>query len=209
MTNPMHIAITGNIGAGKTSLTNRLAEHYQWEAVFEPVESNPYLTDFYADMSRWAFHAQIHFLGSRFRQMQKINQNPANVFQDRTIYEDAHIFARNVYTSGFMSSREYETYLQMFEAVVSLVRPPDLLVYLRASIPTLMKRIRMRARQYEANITSEYLQHLDDHYMHWIQGYTYSRVLVFDAEALDFVNKPSDLEYIIKQLNQEIEGHTG
>lgn len=205
----MHIAIAGNIGAGKTTLTLQLARHYKWEPFIESVEQNPYLKDFYEDMHRWAFHLQVYFLSSRFNQVIQIFQNPRNLVQDRSIYEDAYIFANNLYTSGLMSTREYNNYLQLFETMTSLIKPPDLLVYLRADLPKLLSQIGKRGRDYEANISTSYLQNLNAHYENWIGDYTLGKLLIIDVNQLDFVNKQAHLDFIIEQIDQALLDHTG
>lgn len=200
----MHIAIAGNIGAGKTTLTQKLAHHFEWLAFTEPVEQNPYLKDFYEDMPRWAFHLQVFFLSSRFKQVLHIHKNRKNIIQDRSIYEDAHIFANNLYTSGLMSVREYDNYRQLFDAMISLIEPPDLLVYLRADLPKLMSQIVKRGRDYEKNISQEYLVGLNEHYENWISSYTLGKLLVIDVNSLDFVDKPEDMDFIINQVEQAL-----
>ncbi len=197
----MHIAIAGNIGAGKTTLTQQLAGHYRWEAFIERVDTNPYLKDFYEDMPRWAFHLQVYFLSSRFKQVVQIYRNPRNLVQDRSIYEDAYIFAHNLYTSGLMAEREYKNYLQLFESMTELINPPDLLVYLRADLPKLLRQIGKRGRDYEANISTDYLQSLNQHYENWIKNYTQSKLLIIDVNDLDFVNNPSDMQLIISRID--------
>lgn len=196
----MHIAIAGNIGAGKTTLTQKLAHHFGWTAFTEPVEQNPYLKDFYEDMPRWAFHLQIFFLSSRFKQILQIHHNRHHIIQDRSIYEDAYIFANNLYISQLMSAREYQNYLQLFESMISLVQPPDLLVYLRADLSKLMKQIGKRGRDYEKNISQEYLTSLNQHYERWINDYTLGKLLIIDVNPLDFVNKPQDMNFIVEQI---------
>ncbi len=198
----MHIAIAGNIGAGKTTLTLQLAQHYGWEPFIESVEHNPYLKDFYEDMPRWAFHLQVYFLSSRFKQVIKIFQQPRNLVQDRSIYEDAYIFANNLYTSGLMSPRDYNNYLQLFESMTSLISPPDLLVYLRADLPKLLSQIGKRGRDYEANISTDYLQSLNTHYENWIKDYKLGRLLIIDVNHLDFVYNQQHLNFIINQVDQ-------
>jgi deoxyadenosine/deoxycytidine kinase len=200
----MHIAIAGNIGAGKTTLTQQLAAHYGWEPFIESVETNPYLKDFYEDMPRWSFHLQVFFLSSRFKQIVQIYNNPRNLIQDRSIYEDAYIFANNLYVSGLMAPREYRNYLQLFESMMQLIKPPHLLVYLRASLPKLLQQIGKRGRDYEANISVDYLQSLNEHYENWIKGYTDSKLLIIDVNNLDFVNNPADMELIIRKVDQAL-----
>lgn len=202
----MHIAIAGNIGAGKTTLTQKLAHHFRWTAFTEPVEQNPYLKDFYEDMPRWAFHLQIFFLSSRFKQILHIHQNRHHIIQDRSIYEDAYIFANNLYTSGLMSTREYQNYLQLFESMISLVQPPDLLVYLRADLSKLMNQIGKRGREYEKNISKDYLASLNEHYERWIGSYTLGKLLIIDVNPLDFVDNPPDMDFIINQIENTLPG---
>jgi deoxyadenosine/deoxycytidine kinase len=200
----MHIAIAGNIGAGKTTLTQQLAAHYGWEAFIESVETNPYLKDFYEDMPRWSFHLQVFFLSSRFNQVVQIYNHPRNLIQDRSIYEDAYIFANNLYVSGLMAPREYKNYLQLFESMMQLIRPPHLLVYLRAGLPKLLQQINKRGRDYEANISVDYLKSLNEHYENWIKGYNVGKVVIIDVNELDFVNNPADMDLIIRQVDQAL-----
>jgi deoxyadenosine/deoxycytidine kinase len=200
----MHIAIAGNIGAGKTTLTQQLAAHYGWEAFIESVETNPYLKDFYEDMPRWSFHLQVFFLSSRFKQIVQIYNNSRNLIQDRSIYEDAYIFANNLYVSGLMAAREYNNYLQLFESMMQLIRPPHLLVYLRADLPKLLQQIGKRGRDYEANISVDYLQSLNEHYENWIKNYNAGKLLIIDVNNLDFVNNPADMAFIVRQVDQAL-----
>lgn len=202
----MHIAVAGNIGAGKTTLTNLLSKHYKWEAHFEDVEDNPYLNDFYDDMHRWSFNLQIYFLNSRFSQIIEIRKSPKTVIQDRTIYEDAHIFAPNLHSMGLMSSRDFETYFTLFNLMSSLVQPPDLLIYLQASVPKLVEQIQKRGRDYEASIRLDYLKSLNERYEAWISSYNLSKILVVDIDNNDFSNNPQDLSKIIDQIDAELHG---
>lgn len=202
----MHIAIVGNIGAGKTTLTELLAKNYNWEAQFESVDNNPYLEDFYSDMKRWSFNLQIYFLNSRFQQIIEIQQSQKNIIQDRTIYEDAHIFAENLHEMGLMTSRDYENYRSIFQNITSFIRPPDLLIYLRASVPTLVANIQRRGREYEAGIRIDYLQKLNDKYKNWIDGYKEGKLLILDKDRLDFANNPEDLGEVIQLIEREIHG---
>ncbi|MFB9864138.1 deoxynucleoside kinase [Rufibacter immobilis] len=202
----MHIAIVGNIGAGKTTLATKLAQHYKWEVFLEAVEDNPYLKDFYEDMPRWAFHLQVFFLNSRFNQVLKINERTSGVIQDRTIYEDAYIFAKNLHHSGMMSDRDYQNYFSLFQSMTRMVKPPDLLVYLKADLPKLIGQIQKRGRDYEDNISLSYLKHLNEHYEQWIAGYNHGKLLVVDVNHMDFVEKPEDLGTIIDRINIELFG---
>ncbi|MCX7862085.1 MAG: deoxynucleoside kinase [Bacteroidales bacterium] len=202
----MHIAVAGNIGSGKTTLTTLLAKHYKWEAHYEEVDDNPYLNDFYEDMHRWSFNLQIYFLNSRFSQILEIRKSPKTVIQDRTIYEDAYIFAPNLHAMGLMSSRDFETYFTLFNLMSSLVQPPDLLIYLQASVPKLVEQIQKRGREYEANIRLDYLKKLNERYEAWISSYNLSRVLIVDVDNNDFTNNPQHLAHIIDQINAELHG---
>lgn len=205
----MHIAIVGNIGAGKTTLSNKLAQHYGWDVFLEDVDQNPYLVDFYADMPRWAFHLQVYFLNSRFRQTQQIQHQARGgrgVVQDRTIYEDAFIFARNLHQSGMLDERDHANYRALFDSMISLVQPPDLLLYLKADLPKLVGQIEKRGRAYETTIRLDYLHNLNDHYETWISGYTEGKVLTVDVNQLDFVANPEDLGFIIGQIDRDLFG---
>lgn len=202
----MHIAVAGNIGAGKTTLTTLLAKQFKWEAHFEDVVDNPYLDDFYTQMERWSFNLQIYFLGSRYEQVLKIRESGKSVIQDRTIYEDAHIFAPNLHAMGLMTNRDFENYKRLFELMESLVQPPDLLIYLRSSIPNLVKQIHNRGRDYENTISIDYLSRLNERYEAWIDTYTQGKLLVFDVDNLDFVNEPEDLGSVITRIDAEVHG---
>lgn len=202
----MHIAVSGNIGSGKTTLTRLLAKHYKWTPHFEDVEDNPYLDDFYREMQRWSFNLQIYFLNSRFRQVKEIREGHENIIQDRTIYEDAHIFAPNLHAMGLMPSRDFENYLSLFELMESFVAPPDLLIYLRASIPTLVDQIQKRGRDYENNIRIDYLNRLNERYEAWISGYDKGKLLILNVDDNDFANNPEDLGKIITNIDAELNG---
>lgn len=202
----MHIAIAGNIGSGKTSLTRLLAKHYGWEPHYEDVDENPYLADFYEDMTRWSFNLQVYFLKSRFSSVQQFREEGKTVIQDRTIYEDAFIFAPNLFDMGLMSRRDFDNYFSLFELMNSFVQAPDLLVYLRASIPTLVNQIQMRGRSYENNIRIDYLKRLNERYEAWIQGYTAGKLLIIDANDIDFIKNKADLSMIIDKVDANIHG---
>ncbi len=202
----MHVAIAGNIGSGKTSLTELLAHHYGWQPHFEEVDDNPYLEDFYEDMTRWAFSLQIFFLKSRLAAVQEIRESGKDVIQDRTIYEDAYIFAPNLYDMGLMSRRDYETYLSLFELMSSFVQPPDLLIYLRASVPTLVEQIQRRGRSYENNIRLDYLKRLNERYEAWIERYNKGKLLIINTNDIDFIRNKSDLSGVIDRVEAELNG---
>jgi len=202
----MHIAIAGNIGAGKTTLTKLLAKHYKWEPHFEDVVDNPYLDDFYHKMDRWSFNLQIYFLNSRFRQVLKIRKSGSKTIQDRTIYEDAYIFAPNLHAMGLMSNRDFENYTSLFEMMEELVGAPDLLIYLRSSIPNLVAQIHKRGRDYENTISIDYLNRLNERYEAWIQTYDKGKLLIIDVDHINFVDDPEDLGSIINRIDAEING---
>lgn len=201
-----HIAIAGNIGAGKTSLTELLSKHYKWKSHYEDVEENPYLSDFYDDMTRWSFNLQIYFLNSRIQQLLKIQEGKDTVIQDRTIYEDAFIFAPNLHSMNLMSTRDFDNYQSLFKTISSKVSPPDLLIYLQASIPTLVDNIQKRARDYEENIRIDYLKKLNAYYESWIETYKNGRLLIIKVDDLDFINNKKDLATIIEKIDKEING---
>jgi len=201
-----HIAIAGNIGAGKTTLSEKLSNHYGWEVQYEDTTHNPYLSDFYNDMQRWSFNLQIYFLNSRYRQILEIQEGQKTIVQDRTIYEDAHIFAPNLHEMGLMTKRDFENYLDLFKIMVAQVKGPDLLIYLKASIPTLVDHIQNRGRDYEGNMSLDYLKRLNEKYNRWIDNYTEGKLLVIDADSNDFVNNPEDLGEIISGVDKELYG---
>ena len=200
----MHIAIAGNIGAGKTTLTEMLASHYNWEPHFEDVLKNPYLDDFYERMERWSFNLQIYFLNSRFNQMLECSNNGKNTIQDRTIYEDAYIFAPNLQSMGLMTNRDFENYQSIFKTLNSFVKDPDLLIYLRSGIPNLVDQIHKRGRDYENSISIEYLSRLNERYEAWIQSYNKSNLLVIEADDIDFVENKEDFQSIVAQIDAKI-----
>ncbi|MFC4096527.1 deoxynucleoside kinase [Euzebyella saccharophila] len=202
----MHIAVAGNIGAGKTTLTGLLAKHFKWEANFEDVVDNPYLDDFYTQMERWSFNLQIYFLNHRYRQVLDIRQSGKTTIQDRTIYEDAYIFAPNLHAMGLMTNRDFNNYQSLFELMESLIQPPDLLIYLRSSIPNLVKQIHKRGREYENSISIDYLSRLNERYEAWIHGYENGNLLIIDVDDLDFVSNPEDLGSIINKIDAQING---
>ena len=202
----MHIAVAGNIGAGKTTLTRLLAKHYKWEAHFEDVVDNPYLDDFYNQMERWSFNLQIYFLNHRYRQVLKFRESGIDIIQDRTIYEDAYIFAPNLHAMGLMTNRDFKNYSSLFELMESLVQPPDLLIYLRSTIPNLVNQIHKRGRDYENSISIDYLSRLNERYEAWIHGYEKGKLLIVDVDHLDFVDNPEDLGLILNKIDAEING---
>ena len=202
----MHIAVAGNIGSGKTTLTGLIAKHYGWEAQYEDVDDNPYLNDFYEDMQRWSFNLQIYFLNSRFSQIVGIRQSNKTVIQDRTIYEDAYIFAPNLHSMGLMSTRDFENYFALFNLMSSLIQPPDLLIYLRASIPTLVNQINNRGRKYENNIRLDYLRRLNERYEAWIETYNLGRLLIINADNYNFPDSTDDMSKVIDKINAEFHG---
>ena len=202
----MHIAIAGNIGSGKTSLTTLLAKHYNWDTHFEDVEHNPYLNDFYDDMQRWSFNLQIYYLNSRFNQIQEIKQSEKTVIQDRTIYEDAYIFAPNLHSMGLMTTRDFENYFSLFNLMDGFISAPDLLIYLKASVPTLVNQIQKRGREYEESIRIDYLKRLNERYDAWISTYDKGKLLVVDVDNNNFIQNEEDLGKIILNIDSEING---
>ncbi|MBP8959267.1 MAG: deoxynucleoside kinase [Bacteroidales bacterium] len=202
----MHIAIAGNIGAGKTTLTGLLAKHYGWIPHYEDADENPYLNDFYEDMLRWSFNLQIYFLNSRFRKIIEIRKSDKTVIQDRTIYEDAYIFAPNLHAMGLMSTRDYENYLSLFKLMSSLIQAPDLILYLRASVPTLVSQIQKRGREYESSIRIDYLKSLNERYEAWAETYDLGKLLIIEADHYDFPNNPDHLSEVIDKIDAELHG---
>jgi len=200
------IAVAGNIGVGKSTLTQMLSEYLCWQPFYEAVDDNPYLADFYQDMRKWSFHSQIFFLSRRLRHHRQIVDYPSTVIQDRTIYEDAEIFARNLYQQGLMSERDYASYREMYEAIKAFLPPPDLIIYLRASVPTLLERIRLRGRDYEQQIDPAYLEQLNVLYEEWIEGFTLCPVLTVPSDELDFVRNGAHLELIATKVLEKLQG---
>lgn len=200
-----YIAVAGNIGAGKSSLTGLLAKHFNWKAFYESVDDNPYLPDFYEDMRRWSFNLQIYFLSSRFRHQKEMLENQVSLIQDRTIYEDVEIFAKNLHQMSLMSDRDFENYEALFHEMSHYLRPPDLLIYLRAQVPTLVRQIQQRGRDYENTIRIEYLERLNNLYEDWIGRYPHEK-LIIDTDDLDFVNEQEDLGKVIELIEQRLYG---
>ncbi len=198
------LAVAGNIGAGKSSLTNLLSLRFGWKPFFESVEDNPYLNDFYADMRRWSFNLQVYFLSNRFRSHKAITEGPESVILDRVIYEDAEIFARNLFEIGMMDRRDYENYVALYDVMTEYLRPPDLLIYLRANVDTLLKQISLRGRDFERTIKREYLEQLNKHYESWIARYKKGPLLIVESDQLDFVNKQEDLEKIVGMIERKL-----
>ncbi len=204
--NLRHIAVAGNIGSGKTTLTEKLAQNFKWEAHYEDVENNPYLNDFYEDMPRWSFNLQIYFLNNRFKQLINIQKGNKTVIQDRTIYEDAHIFAPNLHSMGLMSTRDFENYLSLFKTINSLIKPPDLLIYLKASIPTLVNQIQKRGREYEENLRLDYIRRLNDYYEEWIGRYKEGRLLIIDVDSCNFAEERKNMGEVVNKVRAELYG---
>jgi len=199
-----HIAVCGNIGSGKTTLTEKLSRHYNWLPLYESVDHNPYLRDFYQDMTRWAFHLQIYFLNSRFRQVNEIRGNEKTTIQDRTIYEDAYIFAAHLHHSGNISDRDYQSYLDIFHSMINFVQPPELLIYLRADIPKLVQQIEKRGRDFEYAMRLDYLRKLNERYEEWIGKYKLGKLLILDVNKLDFVERIEDFSFIVGKVDLEL-----
>lgn len=202
----MHVAIAGNIGSGKTTLTRLLSKHYKWQPHFEEVDDNPYLDDFYNQMERWSFNLQIYFLNSRFRQILDIRNSGKNVIQDRTIYEDAYIFAPNLHAMGLMTNRDFENYKSLFDLMEEVTESPDLIIYLRSSIPNLVAQIHKRGREYENSISIDYLSRLNERYEAWVHNYDKGKLLIIDVDNLNFVDNPEDLGDVINRIDAEIHG---
>ncbi len=202
----MHVAVAGNIGSGKTTLTELLSNHYSWEPNFEDVDENPYLNDFYNEMQRWSFNLQIYFLNSRFNQVMDIRNSGKKVIQDRTIYEDAYIFAPNLHAMGLMTTRDFENYFSLFNLMDGFIQAPDLLIYLRASVPTLVNQIQQRGREYEEAIRLDYLKRLNERYEAWISTYDKGNLLVIDVDNNNFKEDKEDLGLIIHKIDTELHG---
>ena len=202
----MHIAIAGNIGAGKTTLTELLSKHYKWDTHYEDVDQNPYLLDFYDDMQRWSFNLQVYYLNSLFTQIQDIKESKNTIIQDRTIHEDAYIFAPNLHSMGLMSTRDFENYFSLFNLMESFISAPDLLIYLRASVPKLVNNIQKRGREYEESIRLDYLKRLNERYEAWISTYDSGKILIIDIDENSFHDTPEDLGKIISQIDAELHG---
>jgi deoxyadenosine/deoxycytidine kinase len=202
----LHVAIAGNIGSGKTTLTGLLSKHYGWESHYEDVDGNPYINDFYAEMQRWSFNMQIYYLNNRFNQVLDIREGKKGVIQDRTIYEDAYIFAPNLHSMGLMTTRDFETYFSLFNLLDKFVQPPDVLVYLRASVPRLVSQIQSRGREYEEAIRLDYLKRLNERYEAWISTYDKGKLLIIDVDNNNFRDDPEDLGAIIRKIDAELHG---
>lgn len=202
----MHIAIAGNIGAGKTTLTKLLSKHFKWTPQYEDVVDNPYLDDFYNEMERWSFNLQVYFLNSRFRQLLEIRDSKKTIIQDRTIYEDAYIFAPNLHAMGLLTNRDFNNYRSLFDLMESVVDAPDLMIYLRSSIPNLVSQIHKRGREYENSISIDYLSRLNERYEAWIHGYEKGKLLIIDVDTINFVDNPEDLGNIINRIDAEFHG---
>ncbi len=202
----MHIAVAGNIGAGKTTLTELLSKHYGWTAHYELADENPYLNDFYEDMQRWSFNLQIYFLNTRFSQVLNIINSGKTVIQDRTIYEDAEIFAPNLHSMGLMSTRDFQNYKSLFDLMSKLIKAPDLIIYLRASVPTLVNQIQQRGREYENSIRLDYLKQLNERYEAWVNRYKGGKILIINVDKTDFIHNPEDLSSVIDKIDAQIHG---
>lgn len=201
-----HVAVVGNIGAGKTTLTQLLANHYHWLPQFEKVDDNPYIVDFYNDMQRWSFNLQIYFLNARLRQLLEIQNSDKTVIQDRTIYEDAYIFAPNLFDMGLMPRRDFENYLSIFNTIKKMIKPPELLIYLKASLPALVDQIQKRGREYEDSIRLDYLKRLNEYYNNWIEDYKEGKLLIINVDECNFAENPEDFAEVIKKIDIEMNG---
>lgn len=202
----MYLAICGNIGSGKTSLAEKLGNHYGWDVLYEAVDGNPYLSDFYEDMEKWSFHLQVYFLNSRFNQIKAVQKSVNSTIQDRTIYEDAYIFAKNLHKSKKLNDRDYQTYLDLFQSMIEHVKAPDLLVYLKSDTPKLVSQIQKRGREYENAIRLDYLKNLNDHYTEWIEKYDEGKLLIIDVNDMDFVKNVDDFSFIVERIDAEVHG---
>ena len=201
----MHIAIAGNIGSGKTTLTELLAKHFKWTPIYEQMDDNPYIANFYEDMRRWSFNLQVYFLHKRFKYVIDSRNTYDNIVQDRTLYEDAYIFAPNLHAMGLMNTRDFETYKSLFDLMESFIKPPDLLIYLKASVPTLIKQIERRGREYESSIRLDYITSLNNRYNSWIEEYS-NRKLIINMDNLNITDNPKDLGFVVDSINAEING---
>ena len=201
-----HIAVAGNIGAGKTTLSEMLSNHYDWTVMYEDTNTNPYLSDFYNDMKRWSFNLQIYFLNSRYQQILDIRAGDRTVIQDRTIYEDAYIFAPNLHDMGLMAERDFSNYFELFRLMSTQVAAPDLLIYLQSSIPTLVDHIQKRGRDYEGSMSLDYLKRLNEKYENWIDNYKNGKLLIINVDNLDFKSKPEDFGYVVEKVDKELFG---
>jgi len=199
------VAVAGNIGSGKSSLTKLLSEHFGWKAYYESVDDNPYLADFYKDMKRWSFNLQIYFLSKRFKDHMEIVNSPDSIIQDRSIYEDAEIFAKNLYEMGNMDERDYKNYLELFNIMTGFLKPPDLIIYLRASVDTLLRQIKLRGRSFEQDIPREYLERLNRYYEDWVARYNLGKILILETDELDFVNDKKDFQTVVEAVSDELE----
>ena len=202
----MHIAVAGNIGSGKTTLANMLAKHYGWDVQLEDNDDNPYISDFYEDMQRWSFNLQVYFLNVRYKNIKKIRENNKPVIQDRTIYEDANIFAPNLHAMGLMSTRDFENYTSLFNSLNDMIKAPYLLIYLRGTIPTLVKQIQQRGRDYEDSIRLDYLKRLNERYEAWISTYKLGKLVILNIDELDFENDTNDANFVINKIEAELNG---
>ncbi|MED9961952.1 MAG: deoxynucleoside kinase [Bacteroidales bacterium] len=201
----MHIAIAGNIGSGKTTLTELLAKHFKWTPIYEQMDDNPYIANFYEDMRRWSFNLQVYFLHKRFKYVIDSRNTYDNIVQDRTLYEDAYIFAPNLHAMGLMNTRDFETYKSLFDLMESFIKPPDLLIYLKASVPTLIQQIEKRGREYESSIRLDYITSLNNRYNSWIEQYS-NRKLIINMDDLNITENPKDLGFVVDSINAEING---